>query len=64
MRFNGIDNPFINKGHESWVKCYSYLSEFLMFPGAPVVAGISPNISRMDHLDRNSPAMPSPILVR
>jgi WD40 repeat protein len=30
--------------------------------GAPVVAGISPNIGRMDHLDRNSPAKPSPML--
>ncbi|AQK89606.1 trehalose-6-phosphate synthase14 [Zea mays] len=31
--------------------------------GAPVVATISPNIGRMDHLDRNSPAKPSPMLV-
>ncbi|PWZ10158.1 Protein TPR1 [Zea mays] len=30
--------------------------------GAPVVATISPNIGRMDHLDRNSPAKPSPML--
>ncbi|KAG8045556.1 hypothetical protein GUJ93_ZPchr0008g11590 [Zizania palustris] len=30
--------------------------------GAPVVAGISPNIGRMDHIDRNSPANPTPIM--
>uniref|UniRef100_A0A0D9UZ66 CTLH domain-containing protein n=1 Tax=Leersia perrieri TaxID=77586 RepID=A0A0D9UZ66_9ORYZ len=30
--------------------------------GAPVVASISPNIGRMDHIDRNSPAKPSSML--
>jgi hypothetical protein len=35
----------------------------LQVSGAPVVASISPNIGRMDHLDRNSPAKPTPILV-
>nr|XP_010938347.1 protein TPR1 isoform X2 [Elaeis guineensis] len=30
--------------------------------GTPVAASISPNISRVDRLDRNSPAKPSPIL--
>lgn len=39
-----------------------YEASAMKVSGAPVVAGISPNISRMDHLDRNSPAKPSPML--
>ncbi|KAM3348659.1 hypothetical protein ACQJBY_022117 [Aegilops geniculata] len=39
-----------------------YEASAMKVSGAPVVAGISPNIGRMDNLDRNSPAMPSPIL--
>jgi hypothetical protein len=35
----------------------------LQVSGAPVVASIPPNISRMEYLDRNSPAKPSTILV-
>ncbi|PKA57711.1 Topless-related protein 2 [Apostasia shenzhenica] len=30
--------------------------------GPPVVSGISPNMSRVDRLDRNSPARPTPVL--
>ncbi|KAF7029142.1 hypothetical protein CFC21_040960 [Triticum aestivum] len=39
-----------------------YEASAMKVSGAPVVAGISPNIGRMDNLDRNSPAKPSPIL--
>ncbi|KAM0861874.1 hypothetical protein ACQ4PT_045607 [Festuca glaucescens] len=39
-----------------------YEASAMKVSGAPVVAGISPNIGRMDHLDRNSPAKPSPML--
>ncbi|PWZ32075.1 Protein TPR1 [Zea mays] len=39
-----------------------YEASSMKVSGAPVVASISPNIGRMDHLDRNSPAKPSPIL--
>ncbi|KAM3329839.1 hypothetical protein ACQJBY_026704 [Aegilops geniculata] len=39
-----------------------YEASAVKVSGAPVVAGISPNIGRMDNLDRNSPAKPSPIL--
>uniref|UniRef100_A0A0E0FJI6 CTLH domain-containing protein n=1 Tax=Oryza nivara TaxID=4536 RepID=A0A0E0FJI6_ORYNI len=39
-----------------------YEASSMKVSGAPVVAGISPNIGRMDHIDRNSPAKPSPIM--
>ncbi|XP_006644007.1 protein TPR1 isoform X1 [Oryza brachyantha] len=39
-----------------------YEASSMKVSGAPVVATISPNIGRMDHIDRNSPAKPSPIL--
>uniref|UniRef100_A0A0E0C039 CTLH domain-containing protein n=1 Tax=Oryza meridionalis TaxID=40149 RepID=A0A0E0C039_9ORYZ len=39
-----------------------YEASSMKVSGAPVVAGISPNIGRIDHIDRNSPAKPSPIM--
>ncbi|KAL5228439.1 hypothetical protein ABZP36_016704 [Zizania latifolia] len=39
-----------------------YEASSMKVSGAPVVVGISPNTGRMDHIDRNSPAKPSPIL--
>uniref|UniRef100_A0A453N7K2 Uncharacterized protein n=2 Tax=Aegilops tauschii subsp. strangulata TaxID=200361 RepID=A0A453N7K2_AEGTS len=39
-----------------------YEASAMKVSGAPVVSGISPNIGRTDHLDRNYPAKPSPIL--
>ncbi|CAM0880713.1 unnamed protein product [Alopecurus aequalis] len=39
-----------------------YEASAMKVSGSPVVAGISPSIGRMDHLDRNSPAKPSPML--
>ncbi|KAF7105248.1 hypothetical protein CFC21_106080 [Triticum aestivum] len=39
-----------------------YEASAMKVSGAPVVAGISSNIGRMDHLDRNSPVKLSPIM--
>ncbi|KAF7077902.1 hypothetical protein CFC21_082403, partial [Triticum aestivum] len=39
-----------------------YEASTVKVSGAPVVSGISPNIGRTDHLDRNYPAKPSPVL--
>nr|CAD1833272.1 unnamed protein product [Ananas comosus var. bracteatus] len=39
-----------------------YEASPIKFSGAPVVASISPNISRVERLERNSPAKPTPIL--
>ncbi|XP_038980428.1 protein TPR1-like isoform X3 [Phoenix dactylifera] len=39
-----------------------YEATSIKVSGTPVVASISPNISRVDRVDRNSPARPSPIL--
>uniref|UniRef100_A0A8R7QPZ0 F-box domain-containing protein n=2 Tax=Triticum urartu TaxID=4572 RepID=A0A8R7QPZ0_TRIUA len=39
-----------------------YEASTVKVSGAPVVSGISPNIGRTDHLDRNYRAKPSPVL--
>nr|CAB3476729.1 unnamed protein product [Digitaria exilis] len=55
-----ILRAFGNRAFEAFRPQYEASS--MKVSGAPVVASISPNIGRMDHLDRNSPAKPSPIM--